>query len=102
LVSGETVHYLPEGYGNRVSNTNRIGWHRWGVGEGNNGIGEVVFMNCELVRAPANERYDRQSGKTLQGSGHATGPPSVHQPGPNRAGAKSSGLSFDIQLCPPV
>jgi hypothetical protein len=59
LVSCEAIQDLSERNPKWVSDTDRIRWHTLRESKGDDGIGEVVFVNCELIRVPANERHDR-------------------------------------------
>jgi len=49
LVPSETIQDLAEGDPTGVGDTDRIGRHMFRDSEGGDGIGEVVFVNCELI-----------------------------------------------------
>jgi hypothetical protein len=49
LVPCETIEDLAEGNPKGVGDTDRIGRHMFRGSEGGDGIGEVVFVNCELI-----------------------------------------------------
>jgi hypothetical protein len=49
LVPSETIQDLAEGNPKRVSDADRIIWHMFRESKGDDGIREVVFVNCELI-----------------------------------------------------